>query len=157
MAVAATSNGAFVINALEMLAGSSDLMSLRGRAAFSRPFERVNELRLEAEEQFRRTENELQEELVRTEERLTQLQESREDQLSFSLSPEQEQELEKFTAERLRIRSDLREVRRNLDASIERLGAVLKGIHIGLVPLLIGVGGLAAAAARRRRRNGGGS
>ena len=151
------SNGAFVINALEMLAGSSDLMSLRGRAAFSRPFERVNELRLEAEEQFRRTENELQEELVRTEERLTQLQESREDQLSFSLSPEQEQELEKFTAERLRIRSDLREVRRNLDASIERLGAVLKGINIGLVPLLIGVGGLAAAAARRRRRNGGGS
>ena len=151
------SNGAFVINALEILAGSSDLMSLRGRAAFSRPFERVNELRLEAEEQFRRTENELQEELARTEERLAELQESREDQLSFSLSPEQEEELEKFTAERLRIRSDLREVRRNLDASIERLGAVLKGINIGLVPLLIGVGGLAAAAARRRRRNGGGS
>ena len=151
------SNGAFVINALEILAGSSDLMSLRGRAAFSRPFDRVNELRLEAEEQFRRTENELQQELVRTEDRLAELQESREDQFSFSLSPEQEQELEKFTAERLRIRSDLREVRRNLDASIERLGAILKGINIGLVPLLIGIGGLAAAAARRRRSNGSGS
>ena len=150
------SNGNFVLNALEMLAGSSDLMSLRGRAAFSRPFERVNELRLEAEQQFRLTEDELQQELARTEDRLAELQASREDQFSFSPSPEQEAELEKFSAERLRIRRDLREVRRNLDASIEQLGAVLKVINIGLVPLLIGVGGLAVAAARRRRRNGGG-
>ena len=150
------SNGDFVINALDQLAGSSDLMSLRGRAAFSRPFGRVDELRREAEAQFRLTEDRLQQELVSTENRLSELQEARDDQFDLSLTPEQEAELEKFTGERLRIRRELREVRRNLDASIQRLGAFLKVVNIGLIPLLIAVGGLAVALMRRRNRNGGG-
>lgn len=157
LVTAFASNGDFVINALEQLAGSSDLMSLRGRAAFSRPFNRVDELRREAEAQFRLTEDQLQEELVRTENRLSELQEARDDQFALSLTPEQEAELEKFTDERLRIRRELREVRRNLDASIQRLGAFLKVVNIGLIPLLIGVGGLAAAVIRRRNRNGRGT
>ena len=148
------SNGDFVLNALDQLAGSSELMSLRGRAAFSRPFDRVDELRREAEAQFRLTEDRLQQELVSTENRLSELQEARDDQFDISLTPEQEAELEKFTDERLRIRRDLREVRRNLDASIQRLGAFLKAVNIGLIPLLIGVGGLAVAVMRRRRRKG---
>ena len=151
------SNGDFVVNALDQLAGSSDLMSLRGRAAFSRPFDRVDELRLEAEAQFRLTEDRLQQELIETENRLSELQEARPDQFALSPTPEQEAELEKFTDQRLRIRRELREVRRNLDASIQRLGAFLKIINIGLIPLLIGVGGLAVALLRRRNRKGIGS
>ena len=157
LVTAFASNGDFVVNALDQLAGSSDLMSLRGRAAFSRPFDRVDELRLEAEAQFRLTEDRLQQELVSTENRLAELQEARDDQFALSLTPEQEAELEKFTDERLRIRRELREVRRDLDASIQRLGAFLKVVNIGLIPLLIGVGGLAVALLRRRSRNGRGS
>ena len=149
------SNGDFVVNALDRLAGSSDLMSLRGRAAFSRPFDRVDELRIQAEEQFRLTEEQLQQELSRTESRLAQLQESRDDVYALSLTPEQEAELEQFTAQRLRIRRELREVRRNLDASIQSLGAALKVVNIGLIPVLIGLGGLAVALLRRRKRHGG--
>lgn len=152
LVTAFASNGDFVVNALDQLAGSSDLLSLRGRAAFSRPFGRVDALRREAEAQFRLTEDRLQQELVRTEDRLSELQAARDDQLALSLTPEQEAELEKFTGERLRIRRELREVRRNLDASIQNLGAVLKVINIGLVPLLIGLGGLAVAVMRRRGR-----
>lgn len=151
------SNGDFVINSLDQLSGSSELMSLRGRAAFSRPFGRVDELRIEAEAQFRRTEDQLQQELSRTESRLAELQESRADVYALGFTPEQEAELEKFTGERLRIRVELREVRRNLDASIQRLGALLKIVNIGLIPLLIGLGGLAAAVIRGRRRRRSGS
>ena len=157
LVTAFASNGDFVNNALDQLAGSSDLMSLRGRAAFSRPFKRVDELRREAEAQFRLTEDQLQQELVSTENRLAELQEARVDQFALSPTPEQEAELDKFTDERLRIRRELREVRRNLDASIQRLGAFLKVINIGLIPVLIGVGGLAVALMRRRNRNGRGS
>ena len=157
LVTAFASNGDFVVNALDQLAGSSDLMSLRGRAAFSRPFDRVDELRLEAEAQFRLTEDQLQQELVSTENRLAELQEARDDQFALSLTPEQEAELEQFTDERLRIRRELREVRRNLDASIQRLGAFLKVVNIGLIPLLIGLGGLAVAVMRRRNRNRRGS
>ena len=157
LVTAFASNGDFVINALDQLAGSSDLLSLRGRAAFSRPYDRVDELRLEAEAQFRLTEDRLQQELVSTENRLAELQEARDDQFALSPTPEQEAELEKFTDQRLRIRRELREVRRNLDASIQRLGAFLKIVNIGLIPLLIGLGGLVVALLRRRNRKGLGS
>lgn len=157
LVTAFASNGDFIVNSLDQLAGSSDLLSLRGRAAFSRPFDRVDELRLEAEAQFRLTEDQLQQELVRTENRLSELQEARDDEFALGLTPEQETELEKFTDERLRIRRELREVRRNLDASIQRLGAGLKVINIGTIPLLIGIGGLAVAVMRRRKRTGRGS
>ena len=150
-------NGDFVVNALDQLAGSSDLISLRGRAPFSRPFDRVDELRIEAEAQFRLTEDQLQQELTRTESRLAELQESRDDVYALSPTPEQKAELEKFTEERLRIRRELREVRRNLDASIQSLGALLKIVNIGLIPVLIGLGGLAVAIMRRRNRGGRGS
>ena len=157
LVTAFASNGDFVVNALDQLAGSSDLMGLRGRAAFSRPFGRVDELRREAEAQFRLTEDRLQQELARTEDRLSELQDARDDAFALSLTPEQEAELEKFSEERLRIRRELRDVRRSLDASIQRLGAVLKAVNIGLIPLLIAVGGLAAALIRRRKRTGRGS
>ena len=50
------------------------------------------------------------------------------------LTPEQQAELERFQQERLRIRKELRDVRRSLDVEIERLGTVLKVLNIALVP-----------------------
>ena len=51
----------------------------------------------------------------------------------------------------LRHRQELRAVQRNLDLNIERLGATLKIINIGLVPLLLTVVALIFVAYRRRR------
>ena len=45
MTQAWASNGDLVQNALDNLAGSADLISVRGRASFTRPFERVDRLR----------------------------------------------------------------------------------------------------------------
>ncbi|TLY62269.1 MAG: hypothetical protein E6K52_06080, partial [Gammaproteobacteria bacterium] len=47
------SNGDLVLNALDNLAGSTDLISVRGRASFTRPFERVEALRRIADDRFR--------------------------------------------------------------------------------------------------------
>ena len=65
-------NGELVWNAIDNLAGSNDLISIRGRAAYSRPFDRVDELRRNAESQFRAKEQQLENELKQTEETLTQ-------------------------------------------------------------------------------------
>src|SRR6202007_899694 len=46
-------NGDLVLNTLDNLAGSADLISVRGRATFTRPFERVEQLRRTAEDRFR--------------------------------------------------------------------------------------------------------
>jgi ABC-type uncharacterized transport system involved in gliding motility auxiliary subunit len=147
-------NGDFVTNALDNLTGSGDLISIRGRATYTRPFTRVQDLRREAEAQFRLTEQRLQQQLNDTEAKLADLQSNREDRSALILSPEQETELERFRDERLRIRKELRQVQRELDQSIEDLGMQLKIINIGLMPLLITVFSIGLVWLRRQRRAG---
>jgi ABC-type uncharacterized transport system involved in gliding motility auxiliary subunit len=137
IANAFASNGAFVVNALENLAGSSDLIAVRSRGSFARPFTRVEELRVGAETRFRATEQRLQKQLAETEQRLTELQSSREDTGSLLLSPEQQAEVDRFIDQRATIRTELRAVQRGLDEDIDDLGTWLKVINIGLVPLLL--------------------
>ena len=150
-AQAIANNGDLVLNAVDNLTGNSDLISIRGRASFVRPFERVEELRRQAEDRFRSKERELEEKLRATEQKLVALQSSRNDKSSLILTPEQEQELGRFQDEKLRIRKELREVRHGLDQEIERLGTLLKVINIALVPLLLTIAALAAFMWRRRR------
>jgi ABC-type uncharacterized transport system involved in gliding motility auxiliary subunit len=154
-AMAWANNGDFLANALDNLAGSSDLISIRGRQSFFRPFTKVDELRRQADDQLRVKERELDEELRETERKLTELESGRNTQGSLVLSPEQEAELERFQQERVRVRKELRDVRRSLDLEIERLGTVLKVLNIALVPLLIACAAIVLAATRRRRLRAG--
>ena len=137
-AVAWANNGDLLANALDNLAGSEDLISVRGRQSFFRPFTRVDELRQRADERLREKEQELDRELKDTEQKLTALESARGDAgAGLVLTPQQQAELERFQAERLRIRRELREVRRGLDVEIDRLGTMLKVINIALVPALL--------------------
>jgi len=145
------SNGDFVVNALDNLTGSAALIGIRARASFSRPFTTVDELRRQADAQFRETEQQLQAQLDETEQRLSELQEARTDEGSLLMSPEQQAEIQRFLGEQVRIRRELRAVRRNLDASIEQLGATLRIVNIGLVPLLLSVAAVVLAVLRRRK------
>jgi ABC-type uncharacterized transport system involved in gliding motility auxiliary subunit len=140
-----------VQNALDNLAGSADLISVRGRATFTRPFERVEKLRRAANERFHAKEQELEQQLQSTEEKLTALQAKGGDKPSGALlvTPEQEQEIAHFQLEKLRIRKELRAVRAGLDENIKSLGTTLKIINIILVPALFA--GLALLIAWWRR------
>lgn len=143
-------NGDFVVNALDNLLGSGDLISIRSRATFQRPFTRVQDLRREAEARFRSAEQRLQAELQETETKLGELQASRADQSAQILSPEQQAEIERFQARRLQLRKELRQVQRGLDRDIERLGSVLKVLNIAVLPLFVTGAGLLLVMLRRR-------
>jgi ABC-type uncharacterized transport system involved in gliding motility auxiliary subunit len=151
-AVAWANNGDLLANALDNLAGSEDLINVRGRQSFFRPFTRVDELRRRADERLREKEQELDGELRDTEQKLTKLEAARGDAgAGLVLTPQQQAELERFQAERLRIRRELREVRRGLDVEIDRLGTVLKAVNIALVPALLAIGAILLVWLRRRR------
>ena len=153
IAIPSAANGAFMVNALDNLVGSNDLISVRNRGSFIRPFQRVNALRREAELEFRQKEQELMLRLDETEQRLVELEESKQgSESSLILSPEQQQALVRFRQEKIAIRKDLRDVRRNLRRDIDRLDTRLKFINIALIPILIGIGGLVAGLWRIRRR-----
>ena len=151
IAQAWASNGDLVLNALDNLAGSSDLISVRGRAGFTRPFLKVEALRRVADARFHAQESQLQQELQQTEQQLTLLQSKRNDKSALILTPAQQQEIEHFEAEKLQIRKQLRAVQAGLVSDIDRLGSELKFIDIILMPGLFALAALLIAASRRRR------
>ncbi|AOE87134.1 GldG family protein [Pseudomonas sp. TCU-HL1] len=145
-------NSGFAINALDNLAGSEALISVRSRGRFSRPFEVVEKLQRDAEVKFREQEQELQQRLTDTEQQLAALQQNQDPAKALELTPEQQAALQRFIQEKVRIRKELREVRFQLNASIEDLGRTLKLINIVLVPLVLTLGVLVLWFWRRRRK-----
>ncbi|NKI35978.1 hypothetical protein HFP89_12475 [Wenzhouxiangella sp. XN79A] len=149
-------NGALAVNAVENLLGDANLISIRGRATSDRPFGLVDDLRREAEARLRSTEQQLEAELRETEAQLTELQQARGDADLSILTPEQEAAIDRFMDQRLEIRRELRQVRRELDRDIEALGTRIKVINIVLMPLLVTLVALVVAWRRRRAQHEGG-
>jgi len=152
LAVPTAANGTFVINALDNLLGSNDLISVRNRGAFLRPFDRVNDLRRSADARFRSKERELRTRLKATEDKLVALEQKKQGKQALILTPAQQREIAQFRQQKLRIRKELRGVQSDLRADIDRLETWVKFVNIGLVPLLIGFGALLIGGWRMRRR-----
>ncbi|RLA10042.1 MAG: ABC transporter [Gammaproteobacteria bacterium] len=145
-------NGNFVINTLDNLSGSSDLISVRSRGTFSRPFTRIVDLGKVAEEQFRATEQQLQGRLQTAEQRLAELQKQGTDALL--LDQQAREEIDDFLQEKVAIRKQLRTVQHDLRRDIESLETRVKFVNIGLMPLLIIFLALMAWLTQSRRRGG---
>jgi ABC-type uncharacterized transport system involved in gliding motility auxiliary subunit len=148
-------NGSLVLNAVENMTGNADLIGLRSRGSFARPFTRKRELARQADERYRAKEQQLEARLQETEREINELQQQKDAGSVMILSPEQQEALERFEQDRLDVRKDLRKVRHDLRKDIESLGMWLKFVNIGLVPLLIAVAGatlMGAQSARRKAR-----
>ncbi|MDG5469194.1 Gldg family protein [Deltaproteobacteria bacterium IMCC39524] len=140
-----------VTNALEILGGSPDLISVRSRGTYNRPFELVAEIQQNAEMQYRAKEQALRQKLEETEQKLNELQHQRQDASSAQLTAEQQQEVDKFVQEKVNTRKKLRDVRYDLRADIDDLEKTLKIVNIGLVPFMIFVGAFIGWVIRRQR------
>lgn len=133
---AVAGNGSLVTNALENLSGSTDLISLRSREGFQRPFTRKDDLRQSAEEQYQAKQQELEARLRETEEQINQLRQP-DDSGGMLINDEQQKALETFQEEYGAIGKELRDVRHQLNADIDTLGTRLKWINIAAVPLAL--------------------
>ena len=153
MAQPFANNGELVWNALDNLAGSADLISIRGRAAYSRPFERVEALRRNADAQFRTKEKELEQQLQQTEDNLSKLQTARPGGGEAILSADQAREIERFQEDKVRIRKELRAVKAGLENDIKSLGMRMKLINILVIPIVFTLLALLVNAWHRRRRH----
>ncbi|MFT7670704.1 MAG: ABC-type uncharacterized transport system involved in gliding motility auxiliary subunit [Planctomycetota bacterium] len=135
-------NSDLLINSLDNLTGNSDLISLRSRTGFERPFTRVDEMRKESEDRYREEEQRLQAELEEAERKIAELQTQKEGAVtSLIVTPEQRAEIEKFRVTRLETRKKLRDVKHSLKKDIEALGIKIKVLNF-LVPLLVAFLGL---------------
>lgn len=144
-------NGDFLINAVDNLGGNDDLISLRSRGEYSRPFKVVAQIQREAETAYRDQEQALRATLKETETKLQALQTTQEGSGEALLSPAQRKEIELFRGEQLKTRKQLRAVQHDLQKNIERLGTQLKFLNIGAIPLLLSLFAIGAALFRMRR------
>ena len=146
-------NGDFVINALDNLAGSSELISLRSRGVKARPFHTVDAIAREAELRYRSKEQALLEKLTEVEKKLKGLQTTDAPEgkgQNIILSAEQKAAIEKFRVESINTRQELRAVQLALRSDIDRLDARLKIINIGAIPVAVVVFAVVLALVRRR-------
>ncbi len=141
----------FVLNSSEMLTGNPALIRIRSRGTFERPFTRVQALERKAQDRWLSQEQELVREVDETNEKLRMLEQKKDATQRAILSEEQEEEIQRFQEEKLRIKKELKVVRRNLRSEIEQLGATIKFVNIFLVPLIICIGGVIFAITRRRK------
>jgi ABC-type uncharacterized transport system involved in gliding motility auxiliary subunit len=149
-------NAAFVLNAVENLTGSGDLISLRTRATNDRPFTVVKEIQARAQAQFQQEADALQQQMTDTESRLHALEQGGSTNgkpvTSASLTPEQQAAIERFKRDLIDTRAQLRDVQHNLRKDIDLLGSILAFINIALVPILVALFAIVLAILRRRRR-----
>ena len=148
-------NGDLVINSLDNLSGGADLVSIRSRGRYSRPFTRVLDLQREADDRLRVEEAELLDRIAESEEALAELNQTEDGQPLGQITPEMQTEIDRFNEELLQTRRRLRDVRYQLTEDIERLGSTLKLINTALIPALLTILMLVAYFTRTRRRKTG--
>jgi ABC-type uncharacterized transport system involved in gliding motility auxiliary subunit len=145
-------NGDFVLGIVDNLTGSSDLISVRARGQFSRPFERVDRLKKDAEQRFLAKEQELQQKLAEAERNLQEVMRQQPQGGQIILTPEQQAQIDRFRAEMVATRRELRHVQHQLRSDIEQLGTRLKVINIGLMPITVGLAAIGLSFYRLQRR-----
>ena len=145
-------NGAFVANALENLSGAPGLASLRGRGAQSRPFVMVDEIRRDAETQYRESEQALTTRLTELQNKIKAMKPRADENGAAILSDQDKRTIESYRGDILSTRKALRNVQRALRENIDRLEGLVSFINIAAVPIVFGLILVVTAMNRRRRK-----
>lgn len=149
-------NGDLVLAALDNLGGNSDLMSIRARGTFQRPFERVMQVRRQAEQRFLAKEQELRNKLSEAERSLNELLRQQPTEAGAGgrliLTPEQQAQIERYRRELVQTRRELRDVQHQLRRDIESLGTMVQFVNIGLMPIVVGIAAVGLSTWRIMRR-----
>lgn len=139
-------------NLIEQYAGREELIGVRSRAPSNRPFVKVNELEAKAMAKWQRKQEEFQAALEETQHRLSQLQQRKSGSERMLLSREQQQEIASIRKKQAETRRQLKNVRKELTADIDRLGLTLKVLNVLAVPVLLILFGICRGLKRRRAK-----
>lgn len=146
-------NADFTVNTLENLSGGTALMGLRARTEAFRTFTYVDEVRKNAEREFRAKEQQLADQIEQIKTQLAELLNREQTGGELMIGPEDKARAEVYRRDMVRLRKELRDVQHALRKDIDDLDALLKFINIALIPLLLGVVALIWLIIGRMRRN----
>ncbi|RLD10028.1 MAG: ABC transporter, partial [Chlamydiae bacterium] len=138
----------FILNGADQLCGDNNLISIRSRSKFDRPFTVVDQLERQAQQKWLNHEKELSAELQRVQQGLNSMQMKKDESQKFIISEEQQKKINEFRQKQIEIAKQLKQVRKNLRKDIDDLGLKLKFYNMALVPLLVCLFGIGIAVYR---------
>jgi ABC-type uncharacterized transport system involved in gliding motility auxiliary subunit len=141
----------FLQSEVEQLSGDDNLISLRSRASINRPFTRLKAMEAKAGQQWESKVKELEDQKAETERKLSELQQGKQGNEKFILSPEQQQEMANFEKNASDVNKQLKDVRKQLARDTDSLEFWTKVINIGAMPALVAITGLVLAAVKRKK------
>lgn len=141
---AQASNGDFFFNMIDQLSGSDNLISIRSRGKVSRPFEKVDQIRRNAELEYRNRQVELLAELEKTQSGINSFQQN-----DIGAEASKDPAYKALVDRKIALRRDLRRIQRKLNEDVENLGRTVKLINIFGIPSLLVVLGVFLAIRRR--------
>ena len=142
-------NLAFGGNTLDWLAGSQDLISIRGKGSSLRPFTVVRDMEVEAQKKYQEQLVALEARISETQSKLSQLQGKATESGRLVATPEMQKAIEDFQKQEAGMRRERREIRRALREDIDALGNRLLVINLLATPILVGAFGLWFYRSRR--------
>ena len=89
--------------------------------------------------------------LSETQQKLNELQRTKEKGQRFILSPEQQQELARFRQKEAEAKKELKQVRKNLRRDVDSMENRLKWINIAAMPVVVSLTGITLAVYKRKR------
>jgi len=145
-------NLAFASNLVEYLAGSEDLISLRSKGTSIRPFERVRELEVAAQQRYEERLQELEQRLQEVQANLREIQSQQGEHGQLVASPEVRETIERFRIQEAEMRAERREIRKHLREDIEGMKRNLILANLLIMPGLVGIFGINFFIVRSRKR-----
>lgn len=143
-------NLGFLLNMVDFLGGSEEMMQIRSRGKFSRPFDKILMLERAAQSKYMDAKLELDGKLKEVQSRLSELK-VQEGSQQIVLSKDQIEKLNQFKEEERKTKSKLRNIRKLLRTDIENLQQVLTMINLFVMPIIVALLGWFMYSRRSRR------
>ena len=104
-----------------------------------------------AEKAYQSKIKELEDSLAQTRQRLSELQQAKQGNQRFILSPDQQAEMAKFQTKEAEVNRQLKDERKKLRRDIDSLETNMKWVNIAGMPLLVSISGIGLAFYKRKR------
>jgi ABC-type uncharacterized transport system involved in gliding motility auxiliary subunit len=144
------SNLPMFLNAVELLAGGGDLLSVRSRASTQRKFTKLDEMRDSVERQYRPRLETLNQKLQETAQKMQTLRVKKDKgSQMLILDPSQMKDLEAMQDTQTKINKEIREVKKEQNKEIDRVENRLTIANVFGMPIVVVVVGLLLALRRR--------
>ncbi|EKD27361.1 MAG: hypothetical protein ACD_79C00740G0002 [uncultured bacterium] len=128
----------FFFNAIESISGSINLISIRSRGKFSRPFDKVAEIEANAQMKWQQEEKILVQKVDEANKNISELMKQEDNKNKKAIANAAIlAEVQKFREEKKESQKKLREVRKNLRQEKESLGTQLFLFNTFLIPFMI--------------------